>query len=276
VAGTPKVVEAAYTTLTRFCRQHGISGREKRRVWRIETEAAREMQHDTSPYFIEIGGKRVKRHCASLVFGYSRKMHIAFYPKFDRFHCKIFLTAAFRRLGGLCRNCVIDNSHVVIACGTGKRAQVSPEMEAFEKRFGFRFWAHELGDANRSGKVERVFHFVERNFLVGRIFKDDDDLNRQALEWIEGTADVRRIRELGASPREQASLFTEASIEWSADLARVDLRLPVIAISFAPIFFMMGSSLTISSVSPLFDKASIRSFLVTRPRSPWSASAGWR
>lgn len=195
-------VEVAYTTLTRFCRRHRISGKEKRQVWRIETDRGDEMQHDTSPYTIEIGGRRVKRHCASLVFGYSRKMFIAFYPKFDRFHCKVFLTAAFRYMGGLCRNCVIDNSHVVIACGTGRKAQVSPEMEAFEKRFGFRFWAHELGDANRSGKVERVFGFVERNFLVGRTFKNDDDLNRQALEWVETKADVRRIRELGASPKE--------------------------------------------------------------------------
>jgi len=30
-----------------------------------------------------------------------------------------------------------------------------PEMEAFGERFGFQFRAHELGDANRSGRVER-------------------------------------------------------------------------------------------------------------------------
>jgi hypothetical protein len=31
----------------------------------------------------------------------------------------------------------------------------APEMAAFAERFGFEFVAHEIGDANRSGRVER-------------------------------------------------------------------------------------------------------------------------
>ncbi len=195
-------VTVPYTTMTRFCRRHGIGVEEKKPAGRIVTGPGEEMQHDTSPYTIEIGGKKAKRQCASLVLGYSRRLYIRFYAKFDRFHCKIFLTEAFQAIGGACRQCVIDNSHVVIACGTGKNAQVSPEMEAFEKRFGFKFLAHELGDADRSGKVERPFWYIERNFLVGRRFKDDADLNRQAQAWLDEKANVRRLRELGASPRE--------------------------------------------------------------------------
>lgn len=195
-------VDVPYTTLTRFCRERGIGVLEKKLAGRIVTGPAEEMQHDTSPYTIEVGGKSVKRQCASLVLGYSRRMYIRFYEKFDRFHCKVFLTEAFQAMGGTCSRCVIDNSHVVIVCGTGKNAQVSPEMEAFEKRFGFKFLAHELGHADRSGKVERDFWYVERNFLAGRTFKDDADLNRQAQAWLDEKADVRRMRELGASPRE--------------------------------------------------------------------------
>ena len=195
-------VAVPYTTLTRFCRHHGIGQEEKQRVGRYVTDPGEEAQHDTSPYSIEIGGTKVKRQCASLVLGYSRLMYIRFYERFDRFRCKVFLTEAFQAMGGCARRIVVDNSHVVIACGTGKNAEVSPEMEAFEKRFGFRFLAHELGDANRSGKVERRFWHVETNFLVGRRFKDDADLNRQAQAWLDDTANARRIRELGSSPKE--------------------------------------------------------------------------
>ena len=195
-------VEVPYTTMARYCRRQGIGVVEKKPAGRIVTGPGEEMQHDTSPYTIEIGGRKLKRQCASLVLGYSRRLFIRFYEKFDRFHCKIFLTEAFTANGGVCRRCVIDNSHVVIACGTGKNAQVSPEMEAFEKRFGFQFLAHELGHADRSGKVERPFWYVERNFLAGRTFKDDADLNQQAQAWLDEKADVRRMRELGASPRE--------------------------------------------------------------------------
>ena len=41
-------------------------------------------------------------------------------------------------------------------------------MAAFAERFGFVFRAHEMGDANRSARVERPFHFIENNFLAGR------------------------------------------------------------------------------------------------------------
>ena len=49
---------------------------------------------------------------------------------------------------------MIDNSHVVVLRGTGREMVPVPEMAAFAERFGFRFVAHERGDANRSGRVE--------------------------------------------------------------------------------------------------------------------------
>lgn len=195
-------IAATYSSLTRFCRRRHISRSEAVQTVKIITGPGEEMQHDTSPYTILIGGRKVKRQCASLVLGYSRRLFIRFSPKFDRFACKLFLTEALKYMGGACRTCVIDNSSVVLACGAGSTAQVAPELEAFEKRFGFRFLAHELGHADRKGKVERPFSYVEGNFLAGRFFKNDEDLNRQALAWLEEKANVRRLRELGASPQE--------------------------------------------------------------------------
>ncbi|MBU2483351.1 MAG: IS21 family transposase [Proteobacteria bacterium] len=194
-------LEASYSALTWFCRGHGLGVVEKDPTRHIRTAPGEEMQHDTSPYVIKLGGKKVKRQCASLVFGYSRMSYVQFYPDFDRFQCKIFLTDAFKYLEGTCRRCVIDNTSVILACGAGQMAQVAPEVEAFEKRFGFRFMAHEILDCNRKGKVERPFDYVEGNFLVGRIFKDDLDLNSQALAWLEA-ANRRRLREFKASPIE--------------------------------------------------------------------------
>lgn len=197
--GQGKELHASYPTFTRFCRDRGIGVEEKIPTVAIITAKGEEMQHDTSSYVIEIGGKKVKRQCASLVFGYSRMLFIAFYPNFDRFHMKIFLTEAFKFLGGSCRRLVIDNTSIAIACGAGRMAQVAPEVEAFEKRFGFRFMAHEIGDCNRKGKIERPFDYVENNFLVGRYFKNDSDLNHQALEWVE-KANRRKLREFKARP----------------------------------------------------------------------------
>jgi transposase len=194
-------LKASYSALTWFCRRHGIGVEEPVAVKRIVTAPGLEMQHDTSPHTVVIGGNKVKRQCASLVLGYSRMLYMQFYPRFQRFHMKMFLTDGFQYFGGCCRRCVIDNTSIAIACGTGRLAEIAPEVEAFEKRFGFKFLAHELGHKERSGKIERPFHYIENNFLVGRVFKDDEDLNRQALEWLE-KANRRRLRELKASPIE--------------------------------------------------------------------------
>lgn len=197
-----KPADFSYPSLTRFCRIYGIGVEEKIPTVPIITGPGDEMQHDSSLYTIKIGGKEVKRHCASVILAYSRMLFCRFYPKFDRFHLKIFLTDAFQYFGGCCRVCVIDNTHIAIICGSGSMAQMAPEIEAFEKRFGFRFLAHEIGHCDRKGKIERQFLYIERNFLAGRTFKDDDDLNRQAQEWLDNTANKKIKSELKAKPVE--------------------------------------------------------------------------
>ena len=96
---------------------------------------------------------------------------------------------------------MIDNTHVVVASGTGRDMVSAPEMAAFAERFGFVFRAHEKGDANRSARVERPFHFIEHNFLAGRSFADFDDLNRQALDFCD-RVNAKHRRHLHGSARE--------------------------------------------------------------------------
>jgi transposase len=174
-----------YSTLTAGMRRLGVGVRVKKPAGEYVFEAGVEMQHDTSPHHLELGGRRRQVQSASLVLGYSRMRFLQSYPTWNRFWCKAFLTDALVFLGGAAGRCMVDNSSVVIARGSGKNATIAPEMEAFGQRFGFAFVAHELGDANRSGKVERPFHDYEHNFLAGRTFTDWDDLNQKARTWCE-------------------------------------------------------------------------------------------
>ena len=82
-------------------------------------------------------------------------LFIQLYPVFTRFTCKVFLTDALQYLTVAATTCMIDNTHVVVAAGTGAQMVPAPEMAAFAERFRFTFRAHEKGDANRSGRVER-------------------------------------------------------------------------------------------------------------------------
>ncbi len=196
-----KTLDVSYSALTWFCREHGIGVKKKVRAGRIVTDPGEEMQHDTSPYTVKLGDRKFKLQCASLVLGYSRMLYMRFYPRFQRFHMKVFLTDAFTYFAGTCRRCVIDNTSIAIAWGSGGRARMAAEIEAFEERFSFRFLAHEIGHSDRKGKIERPYDWIERNFLVAREFKDLRDMNRQALEWCR-RGNTKRKRELKASPVE--------------------------------------------------------------------------
>ena len=191
----------SYQALTAFCRRRGIGHEPRLPAGRYHFEPGQEMQHDTSPHVARIAGADVKVQTASLVLAYSRMVFVQLYLRFTRFICKVFLTDALKFFGGAAGRCVIDNTHVVVLRGSGAEMVPVPEMAAFAERFGFELVAHEKGDANRSARVERPFHYVEHNFLAGREFTDLAHANREARAWCERTNATRR-RHLHASPRE--------------------------------------------------------------------------
>lgn len=191
----------SYAALTSFCRRQGIGQKTIVPSGRYDFEPGEEMQHDTSPHEVEVGGKKYKAQTASAVLCYSRMLFFQVNPTFQRFDCKVFLTDALRYMGGAAGRVMIDNTHVVVLRGTGREMIPVPEMEVFANRLGFRFVAHEIGDANRSARVERPFHFIENNFLAGRTFSSWEDLNEQARQWCDrvNTTYKKHIR---AIPRE--------------------------------------------------------------------------
>lgn len=190
-----------YSTLTRIVR--GLDLREdnrKRRAGTYESAPGQEMQHDTSPHVVLLGGNQVKAQCAGLVLAYSRKLFIQYYPAFTRFEARVFLDEAFQFMDGTCPRCIIDNTSVLVAHGSGPEAEMAPEMERFGQIFGVTFLPHVIGDADRKARIERNFWYVERNFLAGRTFTDWQDLNEQAQKWCTEVANQKVKRSLGMSP----------------------------------------------------------------------------
>jgi len=173
----------SYPALTAFCRRQGIGQNIKQPVGEYVFAPGQEMQHDTSPHKLKMGGHLRAVQIASAVLCYSRMLFFQFYPTFQRFDCKVFLTEALKYFTGCCGVTMIDNTSVVVLRGTGADMVPVPEMAAFAERYDFKFQAHEVGDANRSGRVERPFTFIQKNFLAGREFSDWKDLNRQARDW---------------------------------------------------------------------------------------------
>jgi transposase len=177
---TARGAALSYPALTAFCRRQGIGTAPPRPAGRYEFAAGAEMQHDTSPHQAKIAGVLTRVQSASLVLCYSRMIFFQHYPRFTRFECKAFLAAAIDYFGGAAVTCMVDNSHVVVAAGSGATMIPAPEMAAFAERYGFVFKAHEKGDANRSARVEAPFLRIERGFLAGAEFANWSELNQRA------------------------------------------------------------------------------------------------
>lgn len=196
-------VQVPYATLTHYCRAHKIGTEPAKASGRYHFKAGHEMQHDTSPHTVTVGGKAMALQCASLVLCFSRRRYAQCYPRWNRFTARVFLTRGLVFLGGAAHDCMLDNSTVLVT-GTGPEAKAAGEMIAFEKHFGFKFVAHRVGDADRSGRVERPFHHIENNFYPGRTFADLADLNAQLLEWCR-TYNGTFNKHLGFVPDEMAA-----------------------------------------------------------------------
>ncbi|SRR6266545_929197 len=80
----------SYPALTAFCRRRGIGQAPLVVAGRYHFEPGEEMQHDTSPHVVELGGKKHKVQTASAVLCYSRMLYFQCSPMFQRFDCKVF------------------------------------------------------------------------------------------------------------------------------------------------------------------------------------------
>lgn len=176
-------IEVTYSTLTRMLRELGIGRNRKARCDRVPDVPGEEMQHDTSPYTVLLGDKRVKVVASLMYLRYSKRRYLKFYRHFNRFAMKCFFHEVLTYWGYSAPVCVIDNTNLARLRGTGKNAVMVPEMAAFSGQYGFEFLCHEKGHSNRKAGEERSFWTVETNFFAGRNFTALEDLNEQALHW---------------------------------------------------------------------------------------------
>ncbi len=176
-------IHIGYSTLTRLLEQYGIGRKPPERHQSYPDLPGAEMQHDTSVYTVDLGGKMRKVVCSGLYYRYSKMRYVKFSFRFNRFHLKCFFHEALGLYDYAAETCIIDNTSLVILYGSGERAIFHPEMLGFARQYGFRWKAHRIGLANRKAGKERNFLTLRTNFFPGRSFHSLEDLNRQAFEW---------------------------------------------------------------------------------------------
>ncbi len=176
-------VQVGYSTLTRQMRELDLGGKKKSRCDQVPDKPGAEMQHDTSPYKLEIAARRVPVVGSLLYFRYCKIRYLKFYRSFNRFKMKCFFHEGLTFWKYAAPVCIIDNTNLARLRGSGKNAVIVPEMAQYLLQYGSEFICHEINHANRKAGNERSFFTVETNFFPGRTFASMEDLNQQALEW---------------------------------------------------------------------------------------------
>lgn len=173
---------------------------------RFETGLGEELQVDWSVFTVLIAGVLCCVHALGCVLAYSRCLHLRFYRDERQSTLLEGLARAFEAMGGVALRLVFDNMATVVLGRVGKNRTVlwHPRLLDFARHYAFEPFACRVRHPDRKGKTERVFDFLEKDFLRGSSFASFEDLNARAETWTTTIAN-RRIH--GTTRRVPAEAF---------------------------------------------------------------------
>ncbi len=100
------------------------------------------------------------------------------------------------------------------------------EFLRFAYHWQFRVRACRPYRAKTKGKVERAIRYVRDNFVYGREFISDDDLDAQLSVWLREVANVRRHGTTNERPSERFERDEQAALNPLAERPYSSLVLP--------------------------------------------------
>jgi transposase len=134
------------------------------------------------------------RYALLVVLGHSRLLWVRFFPRQDLRTLLLGLEACLTEWGGVPKECLFDQLKSVITRDErllGGSLLKNLEFLRFAQHYGFRVRACRPYRAKTKGKVERPIRYLRSNFLYGRTFVSDADLNDQVTHWLATVANVR-------------------------------------------------------------------------------------
>ena len=110
---------------------------------------------------------------------------------------------AFEFFGGVPERILYDQDVKLIVSENLGDYILTHEMEAFRKTAGFMPVFCKAADPQSKGKVENVVKYIKQNFIRGRLFTTIENLNGQALGWLERTGNGHRHATTRLIPAEE-------------------------------------------------------------------------
>lgn len=194
-------------------------------IVRFETPPGHQAQVD----FAEVRFPWGKRFALLVVLGYSRLLWLRFYPRQTLTTVLSGVEEAFAYFGGVPHDLLFDQLKAVIVedqRAAGGKLLENPEFLRFAHHWGFRIRACRPYRAQTKGKVERPVRYLRDNFVYGREFVGDADLDAQRLWWLDHVANARVHGTTHEVPRERFERDERAVLQPLAERPYRPLVLP--------------------------------------------------
>lgn len=178
------------------------AARQAQATVRYETAPGEQAQADWAHFgFIAHHGHRRRLYLFVMTLGWSRAMYIEFTISADTAWWLRCHGHAFAYFGGVPQVVLHDNlKTAVLSRAADGTIHWNARYLDFAGYYGFTPKACQPYRPQTKGKVEAGVRYVRNNFWPGLRFVDLADLNRQAWDWLAGTANVRIHGTTGAVP----------------------------------------------------------------------------
>jgi len=160
---------------------------------RFETEPGQQAQVDWASFGqMECEGRQRRLYAFVMTLCWSRMMYLEFTLSADTGWFLRCHQHAFEYFGGVPREVLHDNlKSAVLERDSEGRIHWNPRYLDFALQFGFNPLAHRPYRPQTKGKVERGVGYVRTSFWPGLHATDVDDINSQALNWLNRVANCR-------------------------------------------------------------------------------------
>lgn len=207
----PKVCDKTVFNFVEKIRcKYGIGKKSEARIRRDyeklpDTPYGEYAQADFGEKWMSAGnGRSTKVYFFAIVLARSRYKFACFSRRpFDTERAIYAHERAFEYFGGKPEKILYDQDRVLISRENLGDLMLTRKFQTFVREQHFQPVFCHKADPESKGKVENVVKYVKENFLVARVFRDIDSLNREALEWLERTGNGKVHGTTRLVPREE-------------------------------------------------------------------------
>jgi transposase len=158
-----------------------------------ETEYGHQAQVDFGQYMMQTKeASRKKVYFFDIVLCRSRQKYVYFQTHpFTTETAILAHEKAFAYFEGQPKEIIYDQDRVFITDENMGDILMTKEFRSYYNQMDFKVIFCRKSDPESKGKIENVVKYIKYNFLRGRIFTGEDELNRSVLSWLGRTANSK-------------------------------------------------------------------------------------